>query len=276
MTAKKTHVLVAVDGSAASARAVRVAGQIAGAMGARVSVLHVGQAGEPEAEASDRLAQSELAAVGVGARVEVRGGDAADEILAAARSLPADLLVMGSRGRSQLAGLLLGSVSQDVVPRASCPVLLVRAGAETTHPPRSILLAIEGMAGSEPLAAITARLAKALNAKVTVVHVSYPGGEELERSLYHARQSHGEQAVAAAVAALGTKGIDATPMQLVSRRGISRELADYANAIDADLIVIGSHISERNGANATTDVSTGVSHRTKRPVLITRERPKQR
>ncbi len=267
--------LVAVDGSEASARAVRVAGQIAGALGARVSVLHVGHGGEHEADAPDRRAQSELAALGVAARVEVRGGDAADEILAAARSLRADLLVMGSRGRSQLAGLLLGSVSQEVVARASCPVLLVRAGAETTHPPGSILLAIEGIAGSEPLAAITARLAQALNAKVTVVHISYPGGEELERSLYHAWQTHGEQAVTAAVATLGKKGIDAAPMPLISRRGISRELTDCANVIDADLIVIGSHTSERTGGDATADVSTAVLHRTERPVLIIRERPKE-
>lgn len=267
--------LVAVDESEASTRAVRVAGQIAAALGARVSVLHVGHGGEHEAEAPDRLAQSELAALGVAARVEVRGGDVADEILAAARSLLADLLVMGSRGRSQLAGLLLGSVSQEVVARASCPVLLVRAGAETTHPPRSILLAVEGMAGSEPLAAITAKLANALSAKVTVVHISYPGGEELERSLYHASQTHGEQAVAAAVAALSRKGIDAAPMPLMSRRGISQELADCANAIDADLIVVGSHISEGTGGDATADVSTAVSHRTERPVLVTRERPKQ-
>jgi nucleotide-binding universal stress UspA family protein len=275
MATKRTRVLVAVDGSEASTRAVRIAGQIAGALRALVSVLHVSKAGEHEADAPDRRAQSELAALGVVARIEVRAGDAADEILAATRSLPADLLVMGSRGRSQLAGLLLGSVSQDVVARASCPVLLVRAGAATTHPPQSILLAIEGIAGSEPLATITARLAKALKARVAVVHISYPGGEELERSLYHAQQTHAEQAVAAAVSTLSKKGIDAAPMLLMSRRGVSRELADYADAVDADLIVIGSHISERPGVDAIADISTAVSHRTKRPVLITQERPQK-
>jgi nucleotide-binding universal stress UspA family protein len=276
MATKRIRVLVAVDGSEASTRAVRIAGQIAEATRALVSVLHVGSVGEHETDGPDRVAQSELAGLGVVARIEVRAGDAVDEILAATRSLPADLLVMGSRGRSQLAGLLLGSVSQDVVAKVSCPVLLVRAGAKTHHPPRSILLAIEGVAGSEPLAAITATLAKALKARVAVVHISYPGGEELERSLHHAQKTHGEQAVAAAIATLSKKGIQAAPMELMSRRGVSRELADYADDIDADLIVMGSHVPERPGEDAISDVSTAVSHRSNRPVLITRERPKQR
>jgi nucleotide-binding universal stress UspA family protein len=43
----------------------------------------------------------------------------------------ADLLVVGSRGRGGMAGLLLGSVCQHVVTNARCPVVVVRAEPST-------------------------------------------------------------------------------------------------------------------------------------------------
>jgi nucleotide-binding universal stress UspA family protein len=274
---RSAQVLVAVDQSPEATAAARVGAQLARSLQARVAIVHVSQAGVARevAEAPERLAQMELAKVGIEAKVMARGGDAADEIVAAALSFGADLLVMGSRGRSPVAGLLLGSVSQDVVTRASCPVLLVRANADTTHPPQRILLAIEGLHGSEPLLAITTRLARALKASVTAVHVSYPQGEELERSLFHAQQTHGEQAVAAAVARLRKNRIEATAMQLVARTGISRALAECADSIDADLIVMGSHGPDGRGEGARAELSTAVSRRSRRPVLIAPETQEQ-
>ena len=51
---------------------------------------------------------------------------AAEAILAVAKTRHADLIVMGTRGRSSLEGLLLGSVSQKVIHHAACPVMVVR------------------------------------------------------------------------------------------------------------------------------------------------------
>ena len=53
-------------------------------------------------------------------------GDPADVIIAQAAALGADLIVMGSRGMGPIQGLLLGSVSEEVVRRAPCPVTVVR------------------------------------------------------------------------------------------------------------------------------------------------------
>lgn len=54
-------------------------------------------------------------------------GPPADRIVRAARARRADLIVMGTHGRSGLARLLVGSVAERVVASAPCPVLTVRA-----------------------------------------------------------------------------------------------------------------------------------------------------
>ena len=53
-------------------------------------------------------------------------GDPAQSLVTAAAAAAADLLVLGIRGRSPIAGLMLGSVSQACAASASCPVVLVK------------------------------------------------------------------------------------------------------------------------------------------------------
>jgi nucleotide-binding universal stress UspA family protein len=64
-----------------------------------------------------------LGLVGVETRLLV--GDAAQEICSLAESLPASVIVLGSRGRGGLKRAVLGSVSDHVVRHAPCPVLIV-------------------------------------------------------------------------------------------------------------------------------------------------------
>jgi nucleotide-binding universal stress UspA family protein len=89
-------------------------------------------------------AQKQLARLGAAAKargVQARGllleGVAHDRIVRAARSTRADLLVIGTHGRTGLARLFLGSVASRVIATATCPVLSVRAGtkeaARTSH-----------------------------------------------------------------------------------------------------------------------------------------------
>jgi nucleotide-binding universal stress UspA family protein len=87
-----------------------------------------------EIEASSRaFGQRQLAALvararkaGVRARSLVLVGHAHEQILRAARSGRADMIVMGTHGRSGLARLFLGSVAGRVVSAARCPVITVR------------------------------------------------------------------------------------------------------------------------------------------------------
>jgi len=67
-----------------------------------------------------------LTDAGIAVTLHVRVGQPADQILAAARDLGSDLIVMGSHGRRSLGALLLGSTVDHVTKHAECPVMIVR------------------------------------------------------------------------------------------------------------------------------------------------------
>jgi nucleotide-binding universal stress UspA family protein len=69
----------------------------------------------------------ELANNGVEVSSEVRFGQPAEEIIAYARDIKADLIAMCTHGRSGIARWAYGSVADKVLRSAACPVLLVRA-----------------------------------------------------------------------------------------------------------------------------------------------------
>lgn len=70
-----------------------------------------------------------LVAQGISASAEQREGDAASEIIAAARDANADCIVIGSRGQTGLRRLMLGSVARSVIFHAPCSVLVVHERA---------------------------------------------------------------------------------------------------------------------------------------------------
>jgi nucleotide-binding universal stress UspA family protein len=134
-------VLVAVDHSEVSERVLAAARDLALLSKGEVWVVHlrerevIAQLGrvpsesESEAEAAVTSAVESLNAAGVRAYGEVRDtlfGHAAREIIEDARERGADVIVMGSRGRGDLAGLVLGSTAHKVIHLADRPVLVVR------------------------------------------------------------------------------------------------------------------------------------------------------
>jgi len=134
-------VLVAVDHSEVSERVLAAARDLALLSKGEVWVLHLRERevvprlglvpveSDADAEAAVTSAVESLNAAGVRAHGEVRDtvfGHAAREIIEDARQHQADVIVMGSRGRSDLAGLVLGSTAHKVIHLADRPVLVVR------------------------------------------------------------------------------------------------------------------------------------------------------
>ncbi len=139
------HIMVATDGSQGADRAVDVAADFAKTLGGELSILTVGgnlsgdemrQIARAERDLGDALdaisnqilMQSKERARRIGVstvKVEVAWGDPAEAIIETARREQVNAIVVGRRGRGQLAGLLLGSVSQKVASLAPCIVIVV-------------------------------------------------------------------------------------------------------------------------------------------------------
>ena len=139
-----SSVLVAFDFGDTSRSALNYGKNLARAFGARLHVLHVADVistsaaqfypegpGDPEDKAYE-LAISQLRTVLTAdgltsARPEVHvGPDPAKEIVEYAKAIHADLVVLGTHGRTGVGRLFMGSVAEHVVRTAPCPVLVVR------------------------------------------------------------------------------------------------------------------------------------------------------
>lgn len=129
------HIIVAVDGSPSSLQALRQARRLGDALGKPLAAVSVWQNPTMVPPATD-LAQD--------ARLQLResvrlvfgdGPNDVDQIVVQGHasevlkqmSPGAELIVVGSRGHSGLAGALLGSVSGHIAAHADCPVMVVRA-----------------------------------------------------------------------------------------------------------------------------------------------------
>jgi nucleotide-binding universal stress UspA family protein len=140
-------ILVASDFSESSAAALRRARLLAAARGARIVLVHAFDGGrgrhprdagaamaldEERRAAEIRLEaeRRELVAAGLEAIAMRLDGPAGEVIPAAARAEAVDLVVVGSRGRSGVKRILLGSVAEKVVRTSPVPVLVARGAAE--------------------------------------------------------------------------------------------------------------------------------------------------
>ena len=142
-------ILVPVDGSEHSRKALDFACDLAKGLGGRLHLVHVVQASHENrtlvlgaAAVTVHASQKELEEVGhsvvdaaksVAAEhgckdveSEVKGGDPSRAIVDSAKAVGADMIVMGTRGLSDFGGLLMGSVSHKVMHLAPCTCVSVR------------------------------------------------------------------------------------------------------------------------------------------------------
>lgn len=187
-----TDILVARDFSTSSDRALRTAFEWAAALGATVHLLAVQvtndnpfapaeQPSGPLERLRDQLKQrthSDLAQEGydpgsVSVKHDVQRGEAAGPaIVRYAERAGIDLIVMGTTGRRGMRRAVLGSVAEEVVRTAPCPVCTVRAGEDADRPalPARIVVPIDFSEASRDALTYGLRLAQRMARPVVLVH----------------------------------------------------------------------------------------------------------
>lgn len=256
----KALIVVGVDGSRHGGEAFRWALHEARLYGARIRAVHAwsippltipGLARATVEHVNEELSSS--AAQVLHDAVELAGDDASDvdveqvvvkgqaaEALLRASS-GADMLVVGSRGHRPLAGTLLGSVSQQCLHHAPCPIAIVHAARHGDR--RRIVVGVDGSAGARAALEWAGTEARRRGTSVhAVCAYNEPptvaaGGPAAAGALAELR--HGLERDAEHVLADAEESVDMVP---VSTRAVHGPAADVLleAASDADLLVVGS------------------------------------
>jgi nucleotide-binding universal stress UspA family protein len=239
------HILAPVDFSELSAHALRYAARLAKCADASVTALYADpfqpppyftEGGLEQLASQLRTARKEAEAylgkfVAAEApelqrvKLVVREALPADAILRAASEEHADLIVMGTHGRSGLNRLAMGSVTERVMREAATPVLAVRGDWQDREIRRIVCPVNNSEPARRALAAATG-LAKCLGATVTVLHVQEPGARDSITDL--CAWLPGEQRNVCSVTELSGGG------------DVAQEVISLAVESKADLLVLGA------------------------------------
>jgi nucleotide-binding universal stress UspA family protein len=290
------HIFVPLDESPCAQAGFRVAVGLAACNQAAVTVCHVidisnavpvfpesGIATQPWFEAAQAAgaaligsARTYALAHGIAFESMVRNGPTATTLLEAADDSGAEMIVMGSHGRTGVSHLFLGSVAEAVLHRAGIPVLIVRdsQAAKDAGSFRHILVAHDGSSHSERAFAAALDLATLTDASLTVCYVvdlanlanivgtTYFAADTTVTALQQQgkRVLEGVRKVKPDVATELLCGIPAD------------EILEYARKLNADAIVMGSHGRSGISRAILGSVAEAVMRRALTPVMIVADR----
>ncbi|MEU0521140.1 universal stress protein [Streptosporangium sp. NPDC006007] len=278
-------IVVGVDGSTPSLRAVSWAGQEAALRDVPLRIVHAALrwayhvplvpqpahwGAEAEAAAQDMLRQAVIHARAGRPRLEVTteivDGGASEALVTAAEE--AQLLVVGDRGRGGFAELLLGSVSRYVTARASCPVAVVRRSHDDYG---EVVVGVTGEPDQDAVLDLAFREAALRHAALRAVHAwrhpttRAPG--DMQPLVYDVKDVGEEEArlLSEALAGWREKFPDVMLIQSVVHEHPAKALIEAS--ADADLVVIGAHSRTRSplGLGATAHA---VLHHSSAPVIV--------
>ena len=220
---------------------------------------------------------------GIVVTTRVATGIPSEEVIAAARAEDSDLIVVGTRGKTGLAHVLLGSTAERVIRGAPCPVLTVRmeqADAEQKEgapsmpvPMERILVPVDFSDCSLDALEYAVGMAQQAKASVMLLHVLEPVSYGLDFDLGHIRSRED-------VRASWTKRLEElaathqhpnVPVEFRLRGGVPVDsILDSAQTLPCDLIVMGTHGRRGISHALSGSVAEAVLRKAHCPVIAVR------
>jgi nucleotide-binding universal stress UspA family protein len=200
----------------------------------------------------------------------VREGEISEEILRMAGEAGADLIVVGTHGRTGLRRMLMGSIATAVLRGAHCPVLALRSGAQT-HPGQQfqvILHPTDFSVSSEAALRAARTLARNLGARLVVVHVA-PVAVVMGGTMAAEIDPQYDLDLLEAIRHR-LDGPDLEyPMETRLVQGLEpEEILRVAREVSSDLIVMGTHGRTGMGRLLMGSVAESVLARADCPVMV--------
>lgn len=260
-------VVVGVDGSEHSERAVRWAARRARGEHRLLVLLHA--AGPGASTAPGWMRSYDLDPGPEMLRV-VEVTDPRTALLEASRT--ADTVVVGSRGTGPVRSLLLGSTSSAVVAAACCPVVVV-VPDDGHHQRRGVVVGADGTPGSLPVIEYAVRAASLMRCPLTVMHAFWDVAGVINRGRHVSPDERDVEdlrvLLAESVAGIREKFPDVEVTPELSRGLVDECLADAGTT--AELVVVGRHRRGVLSRLLSTTVTTAVLEHASCPVAVVPE-----
>jgi hypothetical protein len=269
------RILLCTNGSSHSAKALKMGVRVAQKAASDVDILVAAEHDREEgARRMAEAAAADLKAAGVSVTIHQRNGRMAEEVVHQAKAALYDLVIIGSRGRRGIVKLLLGSVALHVTEHAPASVLVLKGRVRDL---RRFLVCSSAGPVSERTVRFAGRLARALEASVTLLHVmsQLPLAEDaisddLEASAEELIKRGSREGVhlGQMLNLLAAKGV---VTRAVIRHGLVRdEIIAEGQEGRYDLLVTGAHVTPGLNARLVDNLSADILLAANRPVLVVR------
>jgi len=274
MTAEIRRILVPMDGSSEAEVALGAIMPLVRAYRPEVTVFCVLEGPDPSLKAPAYLAKAcaALRSNGVNASLDVREGKPAEQILAYAREKGVDLIALSTHGRTGIGRVLVGSVTEEVLRKATAPVLVCRPG--TVQPEwKRILVALDGSPRAEEVFEDAVPLALKLGLPLHLVRVALPvvSGAGVGEFPIVIPAEDPMPYLKEAAARLRARGVEARPVGLEGRAAF--EVLRYAAEEGTSLIAMTTH--GRTGLSRVLlgSIAEEILRHAPCPVLVRRTQP---
>jgi nucleotide-binding universal stress UspA family protein len=229
-------------------------------------------------EARQRVVDCFSAYQPIAVDVVIDSGHPAQRILERAAAWPADLIVIGTHGHGGFERLVLGSVTEKLLRKATCPVMTVPPRAHTTSqlPFKRLLCPVDFSPSSLAALDCAFSLAKEGDAELTMLHVFewLPEGEPLPDRHFavpeYRREIEHEYGKKLQALVPGSAANWCRPTTRIAHGKAYREILTAASQDGADLIVMGVHGGNALDAMLFGSTTNQVVRRATCPVLTLR------